>query len=131
MKAQFIPYKIALKLKELGFDEEVFGYYKEGSIIDQDDMTYERGIHNRITQTYNSGTISAPLWQQAIDWLREKHNLYVQIVFSEIQDESLYPYYYYIIDMKTKLVLGTLSYNIKEFKEAKEQAILKAIELIS
>ena len=27
MKDQFVPYDIALKLKELGFNDECFGYY--------------------------------------------------------------------------------------------------------
>ena len=36
MKEQFVPYEQALKLKELGFDEECFTYFKNG-IIDLDD----------------------------------------------------------------------------------------------
>ena len=29
MEKEFVPYELAVKLKELGFDEECFGYYTE------------------------------------------------------------------------------------------------------
>lgn len=166
MKEQFVTYEIALKLKELGFDEECFANYNIMETFADEDATnmirskvlyleyenqysiisplwfekdfvremwvdgsYWDGEHSRC-EVVDDG-IKAPLWQQAIDWFREKHQLYIQIVFSEIIDDNLYPYYYYIIDMKTKLVASTLSKNIKEFNDALKQAILKAIELIT
>ena len=70
MKEQFVPYEQALKLKELGFDEECFTYFKNG-IIDLDD----EGILE-IYKNYNAHNdideyISSPLWQQAFDWFRD------------------------------------------------------------
>lgn len=67
MKEQFVPYEIALKLKEKGFDELVFGFYW----TDNKDFVYDspnRGKHHGVH-------LQAPLWQQVIDWLAETHNI--------------------------------------------------------
>jgi len=77
MNTEFIPYKFAIKLKELGFDEPCIAYYT---------YTTERlsGVHNtennvnidtvRQTDLYENYTL-APLWQQAFRWFRDKHKL--------------------------------------------------------
>lgn len=76
MKKQFVTYDIALKLKELGFDEECFGYfirkYKEFKLIEGDLFS-----NNTYTGAENF-LICAPLWQQAIDWLSLKHNITIR-----------------------------------------------------
>ena len=69
MKKQFVTYEIALKLKELGFDEECFGYYSQN---DTNDMHYLCIYQEE--DYFLSGDVpsiiglEAPLWQQAIDW---------------------------------------------------------------
>lgn len=60
MEKEFVPYEIALKLRELGFDEECFRTYSS---------TNE-------TSTIIFNGVNVPLWQQAFDWFREKHNFY-------------------------------------------------------
>jgi hypothetical protein len=73
MKEQFVTYEIALALKELGFySEDCFGYF---SSIDNNLIM----LHNR----WNIGVL-APLWQQAIDWLR-KSIVYGLIQFLNIE----------------------------------------------
>jgi hypothetical protein len=71
MKNEFIPYEIALALKELGFDEPCLGiHYNEGlnpSFI----VASQYGEHGAAA----NGGILAPLYQQAFRWFREKHNL--------------------------------------------------------
>ena len=64
MEKEFAPYELAVKLKELGFDEPCFGYYR----IDEKFMALTNYHEN-----YNDSDsrISAPLWQQAFDWFRE------------------------------------------------------------
>ena len=66
MQKQFVTYEIAKKLKELGFDEECFGYY-----------SYSKKLFlGNGKDAYNyKDIISAPLWQQAIDWIAEKYKI--------------------------------------------------------
>lgn len=63
IEQQFIPYELALELKELGFDEECLMYWYKAN--NGHELVFEK------TQTFQP-YISAPLWQQAFDWFREK-----------------------------------------------------------
>lgn len=93
MDKQFVPHKQSLKLKELGFEEECLGYYNKkhelriaGQIhvgLDGEEMS--NGV-------LNSKYCSAPLWQQAFDWFREKHNLHIFITPFDINDMLHYQF---------------------------------------
>jgi len=79
MKEQFATYEIALALKELGFNEECFGYFDE----DSDFSTFEYYDSERQNSTIQSEyagikQCTAPLWQQVIDWFEDKHELVLQ-----------------------------------------------------
>lgn len=73
MKKEFIYYEQALALKELGFDEPVIAMYKEEFKKDlHTTMYWSKDNRNSM---WIKGVISAPLYQQAFRWFREKHNL--------------------------------------------------------
>jgi hypothetical protein len=81
MENQFVPYEFAVKLKELGFDEECLAVYKrdgsELATLDYIDYENLKGCSNSclVGYWYN---VSAPLWQQAFDWFREKHERHIE-----------------------------------------------------
>ncbi len=64
MKNQFVPYELTLKLRELGFDEEFFGYFSSDKVLQIHITTFR-------LEDLNKG-ILAPLYQQAFDWFRLK-----------------------------------------------------------
>lgn len=67
MEKQFVPYEFALKLKEKGFCENTLGYYIDG------DFTY-------FMESEGGGEwVNAPLYQQVIDWFREKYDIHIHI----------------------------------------------------
>ena len=70
MKNEFIPYEQALELKELGFDEECFGYYD----IDNGYAIGYAFCYSNVKSQLENGC-SAPTFSQAFRWFREKHNL--------------------------------------------------------
>ena len=74
---EFIPYEQALALKELGFDEPCFGYYNNQSYLVIDEIMSQQG---------SSEVTSAPTWQSAFRWFREKYNL--QHELTSIQENS-------------------------------------------
>lgn len=81
MKDQFVPYELAVKLKELGFDEECFGY----SYRDTPDPKSSLNIYFAKQPINNSSLkedkgIALPLWQQAFDFLLKKYYLYSVII---------------------------------------------------
>jgi len=71
MEAEFIPYEQALALKELGFDEPCFGFYDESLYFPNNENQYGTFCN----QILDTSSCSAPLYQQAFRWFREKYNL--------------------------------------------------------
>ena len=76
MEKEFVPYKLALALKALGFDEPCFGYHltkdlpyvKRGLKFGSENYV---GKHN----SYDDFIVSAPTYSQAFRWFRENYNL--------------------------------------------------------
>ena len=160
MKEQFVIYKIALKLKELGFDEPCFGYYtimKDWMI--STDPKYNTDPHfigpnwctedmkmrfmyvvnsfgDRDSTVKNSGftkaihNIAVPLWQQCIDWFREKHDIHIVITvnpYSELNEVNGYKIYTNVNTILT--CVSNQEIQTWTHYKAREQAILKCIEL--
>jgi hypothetical protein len=88
MEKEFIPYKQALALKELGFDEPCFGryYYKESYPMlnpnsGETELVFEFGQYIKQTEI----TILAPLYQQAFSFLL---NIIKDVSITYWNDES-------------------------------------------
>jgi hypothetical protein len=83
MNKEFLPYEQASALKELGFGEPCLAMFDEYKIFE-----YNSILHNA---NILIDCVSAPLYQQAFRWLRETHNIDVDVVRdSEVhyQDET-------------------------------------------
>jgi hypothetical protein len=120
MTQEFIPYQQALELKELGFDEPCFGwftnsYLRIGSVVENKHVQGE-------------DETLAPLYQQAIRWFRENHDLRIWI-------ESNYGV------LKFEYVIATTNPNFidKQFndfsgyntyEEAELACLIKLIEIV-
>jgi len=74
IKNEFIPYEQALALKQLGFDEPCIMTYLNGE-LDKELFLFNHSIRSHSTQEF----ISAPLYQQAFRWFREKYTLFSHI----------------------------------------------------
>ena len=74
MKEQFVTYEIALKLKDLGFDEPCIAYYfnRYGDVELFSEFVIDHS--KRVFYTHSEYETIAPLWQQAIDWFLKKNN---------------------------------------------------------
>lgn len=114
MIKEFLPYEQALSLKELGFDEPYFGYY------DKDDKKFT--LFNYFNYN-NLWCISAPLYQQAFRWFREKHNLNSFII-----DSKSYNWYFNINDMIKDDLVSEILY-FKTYEEAELECLKKLIEI--
>jgi len=75
MKNQFVPYKIAVELEKLNFNEKCFAHYitSEGWKIDckEGSLYYKTSSSN----TKDKYSILAPLWQQAFKFLSTKFDI--------------------------------------------------------
>lgn len=123
MEKEFVPYKEALALKELGFDEVCHGQYDNGS-------EYKFiGMKFRNSDSKNSVICALPLWQQAFRWFREKQDLQ-----SHISPKLSYPdgfitgieYYYSVLDSK-----GDYSDDgVYSYEEAQLACLRKLIKIV-
>ena len=81
MNKEFVPYDIALAMKELGFDEECtavyFGEYEERDFDNGIALEYRQSQY--YAQKGWSKGLLAPLYQQAFEWFREEYDLWIEI----------------------------------------------------
>lgn len=157
MEQEFATHKIALKLKKLGFDEPCFGYYSpmkewmmKGTKFNSerhfhgynwsnaDNTMYFRYVQNlfgdRNSVIKNSEfteaieNIAVPLWQQVIDWLREKYNISLEIFTLSHHNSIQYCFNIKKLEDTTISVLHKGNVYYPSYHKAREQAILKAVE---
>ena len=119
MNKQFVPYSIALALKELGFNEECFGWYY---LNNPDYIEYERCKLKDCTDIH----IPAPLWQQVLDWLRTEHGINILIPPCNENHNIVYMYTLYEPDWTN--VTDGIFYPF--YEEAREAAMLEAIKIV-
>lgn len=78
MEDLFIPYKQALTLRELGFDEPCLAVYNNPDFKWIRHLNgWEENELNKVTNTKfgSNGFVTAPLYQQTFRWFREKYNM--------------------------------------------------------
>ncbi len=78
MEKEFIPYEQALELKKLGFNEECLAFYNS-TFRTPNELLYPQYGGEVGNWNVENHLISAPLYQQAFRWFREKYNLLCQI----------------------------------------------------
>ena len=110
MKKQFIPYELALELKELGFDEPCLGGY---------DKTKKWWYHPD-----SDIILDTPFWQQAFDWFREKHKLN-SFIYNPIDKIN---YCFEIKNISEFINDGDLSEMQSEIKYTYEEARLECLK---
>lgn len=124
MKNQFIPYKQALELKELGVDEACFGYYDidgEFSPYNAKDWVWKTTIEDY------KFSCKALTWKQAFDWFREKHNLLYSI--NGIHSTEPFELDCQILNISNGST-WQLSYSGNDYEEAELECLKKLIEIV-
>jgi hypothetical protein len=108
MKKEFVPYELALELKQLGFDEPCLGYFdglKQLHFCAFENMS-------------DKGFVSAPIYSQAFRWFRENHNCHHTINLNKKYVGIAYS--------------SVVNFSIDEFntyEEAEKECLIKLIEI--
>lgn len=111
MNKEFIPYELALKLKELGFDEKCFDVYND--------------VKSKIWFAPRKRTPKI-LFQQAFRFFREKYSAYCHIKFLN-KDKGLF--YGGYIDTPDAPFGESIGSNFKTYEEAELACLKKLIEI--
>lgn len=132
MNKEFIPYDLALALKELGFDEPCFVYW----VYDGVEVTYSTS-HNKSGWSMigfknsqmlkKAGLCTAPTFSQAFKCFREKHNLPSYIHTMWQHDWNNYSYQWHITEENEEWN-GIKHY--KTYEKAELSCLKKLIEIV-
>ena len=123
MEKEFIPYEQALTLKELGFNEPCFGYYKHEELL----------IEGKYKNSDHGFSISVPTFSQAFRWFRENYNLHCFIqcpeepIGKEIHTYTKWCFSVFEIN-KQELFFSNEKYNT--YEEAELECLKKLIEIV-
>ena len=135
MEKQFVTYEIALSVKELGFNEECLACYSPHlgngvfELTSKGSSNEKSSFNERFIKAGAVNGCSAPLWQQVIDWLREKHGIIIGFMNVNIHTNLEFMWCISTVE-EIELNLPNKSERcFKDYPKAREQAILKAIEL--
>jgi hypothetical protein len=99
MKNEFIPYDLALELKQLGFDEPCFAWYNpKGTLLSDLTIGHEETDFFYTQNDMDENQCIAPTYSQAFRWFRNKFNChhtinlnkkYVGIAYSSVVNFSV------------------------------------------
>ena len=120
MEKEFVPYELAVKLKELGFDEPcLFAFDNCSTPMRCSDLRTNEQQFNGVN--YNSSTYtSQPTFSQAFRWFREK---YSDLDFGVSKIHNGTNNYHYHINLTWEFFEGT-------YEEAELACLTKLIEII-
>ena len=118
MEKEFILYNLAIKLKELGFNEECAAYYSP-----MDNKLSIIGI-----VPISSRVLKAPLWQQAFDWFRNEYGIDSTILPTS-STKYLYRLYKQQSIFKTQIYGKYMNKKYKTYEEARQACLEKLIEI--
>ena len=122
MEKEFIPYKQALKLKKLGFNESCFGHWVDSTLdLITTDINDYPPLYVEV--------IKAPLYQQALRWFREKYNLEVSFYRTMETIEGL-KYGYQIERWESETTEDLVNLYEKSYEEAELACLKKLIEIV-
>jgi hypothetical protein len=118
MVKDFIQYTEALELKQLGFDETCFGWFRntEFTISFNDLYPKERGEEIKI--------IAAPTYSQAFRWFREKHGLNSFVY--HYGEDGILDTIYFAYNINDNLYAS----DFKIYEEAELACLKKLIEIV-
>jgi hypothetical protein len=122
MEKEFVPYNIALELKELGFDEPCLAWHNsERLFIDNHDA-----VNSKMEFDY---CCALPLYQQAFRWFREKYMLASQFAYYHVPKWTFEILEFTDIKMTPSKIVCEYS-KLRTYEEAEIACLKKLIELV-
>jgi hypothetical protein len=133
MEHLFADYEVSTLVKDKGFDANCLAVYMNGEF--QIPRGFSMAIVTKTQVDLLKGkAILAPLWDQLIEWLREVHQIDVN-VFAVVTHIETTPIQWcaWVVDIK-KLISNNLTENTEfyfdDYDETRRTAILHALTLI-
>ena len=116
MDKEFVPYQESLELKELGFDEKCLSCY----LYEVETFSWE--LNYQIPNNSIPWIISAPLYQQAFRFFRDKYNIYVKYIKNDSES--------HIFSYKMDDACYKLASKRNNYEEAELECLKKLIKIV-
>ena len=131
IKQNFVPYQEALALKELGFAEPCLGGY----IRFRGSGTFELAFYKYRNVDFNTTSniyVSAPLYQQAFKFFRDKYKLIglVQRDINRNYNGWWFKIFSQIEEKDNPITLYSENFNNDTYEEAELECLKKLIEIV-
>jgi len=139
MDKEFVPYNIALELRQLGFNEPCFAIYYSK---DKSFSWHHHIDHTNDELVLDSGefNMSAPTYSQAFRWFREKYGVFSWLTkhrFNTTTSLGNKEYYRWALEHEVVTsephINSEIIYSAKEFntyEEAELACLIKLIEIV-
>ena len=83
MNEEFVPYELAVKLKEKGFKKECLCHYIGNDLVYNIESPIANNqlwfCHNKYDNIWHRDNYDAPTISQVLEWLREQKEIYIVI----------------------------------------------------
>ena len=132
MEKEFVPYELAVKLKELGFDEECYGAY---STFHQNKwkLNLDFGVKNKWFKKTTEGC-SAPTFSQVFRWFREKYRLFHEVFIDtepSVDEPDKIEFTYLVLHMVgMEKMYTSRNRRFETYEEAELACLTKLIEIV-
>ncbi len=94
MEYLFLNYETSKKLKEKGFDDPCLAWYNQNEVFIWKFVCDDEAVctMDLFKHKVSAECVYAPMFQQVIDWLMEKHNINIGLNYFKIGDHSCWDY---------------------------------------
>ena len=132
MEKEFVPYELAVKLKELGFDEPCFRLYKNIKEYKERIAGGDLITNTNLLKFENSNYCASPTFSQAFRWFREEHYLISSIYQLSVNVKTGLSSFEYMIDKLNNLGLSQFieDFPYNTYEEAELACLENLIEIV-
>lgn len=120
----YVSFEVAKLLKEKGYCNISNTLYAQNGQF----IHYDVGLNNKGFSTKLGNFYEAPTHQMVLKWLREIHNLHIDIFIGITSDDSYTYWTYFITDLEGNMIVNAYGEEIDFRGESYEQTIEAAIK---
>lgn len=128
----YCSFEVAKLLKEKGFNEPTETIiYPDNNIVFVDTNSISRIPHQKLRNSENNiydNSVCCPTLQMVFKWLREIHNLHIDIFIGITEDDTYTFWTYFIVDLKGNMIVNAYGEDINFKGESYEQTVDSAIK---
>ncbi len=136
MEKEFVPYELALRMKQLGFNEYCLAYYTHNEKLCKYGSSYNDVDFHLCTHVdiYNAYSL-APTWKLAFKWFRDNYKAFHEVFIDclpkvdiPIEEDLMFSFTIHLV-IEDKLICSPREV-YKTYEEAELACLEKLLEIV-